>query len=320
MEQRKLIKFGASSHVLSMPNYWLKKNNLKKGDVVFVEESNEGNIVLSTGVKEKNEVSSITIEADNKSVDRIEREIFSAYTNNYNLIKIKGKNLRDVVKNIRRSLHSFVALEIIEEDDTKIIAKDFLNLKDVSVNENIRRIDIILRGMMQDMIKCVYNDCSASIYERDYDINRFCFLVLRAINGAMDDPNILRSLKIKNNDLIPTWLLCLYLEDIGDEIKRVSRFLKNHEFDEKVKKELYSGLSIVEKIYLDAMKSYYTQNYELAFNVDLEKDNIVNDFNKLFDKYPVPGIARISERLKKLVSGIGSVAQIVYGAGTRRKD
>ena len=319
MEQRKLIKFGASSHVLSIPTHWMKKNHLKKGDTIFLEENSEGNIVLSTQFKEIEQISSYTIEADNKTVNRIEREIFSAYTNNYNLIKIKGSNLRNIVKNIRRSLHSFVALEIIEEDDTKIIAKDFLNLKDVSINENIRRIDIILRGMMQDMVKCVYGDFSASVYERDYDINRFCFLILRAINGATENPNIIRVLNIKNEDLIPTWLLCLHLEDIGDEIKRVSRFLKSHELDDKIKKELSSSLMTIEKSYLDAMKSYYTQNYELAFNVDLNKDDIINDLNKLFEKYPVTGVARITERLKKMSSAIGYIAQIVYGAGVKRK-
>ena len=216
-------------------------------------------------------------------------------------------------------LHPNRDLEIIEEDDTKIIAKDFLNLKDVSITENIRRIDIIIRGMMEDMIKSVNNDASASIYERDFDVNRFCFLVLRAINGASRNPQLLRLLKIQNEELIPTWLLCLYLEDVADEIKRVSRFFKTHDFELKIKKELILHLHSVEKSYLDVMKSYYTQNYELAFKVDLVKDEIINDLNKFFEKYPVTGVARISERLKKMTSGIGSVAQVVYGKGMRRK-
>src|SRR3989344_7608468 len=143
MEQRKLIKFGGSSFVLSLPNHWLKKNKLKKGDILYLEESSEGNIIMSPSIKEDSEISVINIDADNKSFERIAREIFSAYTNNYSLIKITGKNLRAIVKRIRRILHSFVALEIVEEDDKKIIAKDFLNLKDVSVNDNIRRMDII---------------------------------------------------------------------------------------------------------------------------------------------------------------------------------
>jgi len=320
MEQRKLIKFGTSSHVLSLPNHWLKKNDLKKGDSLFMTESSEGSIIISPKAKENLDFSSIVINADNKMFDRIEREIFSAYTNNFNQIKITGKNLRGIVKKIRRVLHSFVALEIVEEDDTKIIAKDFLNLKDVTISENVRRMDIILRGMMQDLIKSVYEDCSDSIYERDYDVNRFCFLILRAINGAMENPSISRTLKIKNKDLIPTWLLGLHLEDIGDEIKRISRFLKKHDLDSRIKKEMTIYFVDVEKLYLDVMKSYYTKNYELAFGVDLKKDEIINNCISLFEKYPISGVGIILERLKKLVSGIGSIAQIVYGGGMRRLD
>ena len=106
---------------------------------------------------------------------------------------------------------------------------------------------------------------------------------------------------------------------MADEIKRVSRFFKTHDFELKIKKELILHLHSVEKSYLDVMKSYYTQNYELAFKVDLVKDEIINDLNKFFEKYPVTGVARISERLKKMTSGIGSVAQVVYGKGMRRK-
>ncbi len=315
MEQRRLIKFGSSSHVLSLPSYWLKKNKLGKGDFLYVEENGNGELTVSGELKREKPLKKITIFADGKQIERLSREILSAYINNYDAIKISGSNLSRIMKDLRKILHSFVALEIVEEDDNKIVAKDFLNIRDVSISENIRRIDIIIRGMMNDMKRCVDEDCADSIYQRDFDVNRFSFLLLRAINGAVEDPNVARLLNVKSSELMLIRLLSVNIEEIGDEIKRISRFLSSQDLDDKLKKSLLLLLSDVEKSYLDVMKAYYTKDVELAFEVDFWKDDFVEKCNKLYDKHPVSGFARILERLKKMSSGISNLAWVIYSSG-----
>ena len=320
MDRRKLIKFGSSSHVLSIPNYWLKKNKLKKGDLLYFDENKDGELILFHELRREESLKKITIKAENKSLDRLGREILSAYINNFNVIVITGDNLNILMKEIRKILHSFVALEIVEEDNKKIIAKDFLNLKDISIYENIRRMDIIIRGMFEDMVKSAHEDLSSSIYQRDYDVNRFCFLILRAINGAMDNPAIARTLTVQHKDLLPIWTLSSSMEDIGDEIKRVSRFLSGQKLDDEMKKSFKNIFLKVEKAYLDVMKAYYTNNIELAFQIDSLKDVLIDDCNKLFEKYPSSGTGRILERLKKLIYGIGSIGWVVFGSGFSEKE
>lgn len=320
VEKRKLIKFGSTSHVLSIPNYWLKKHKLGKGDLLYFEENKNGELVLFPEQKRDTVLNEIHINADNKSIERISREILSAYINNFHLIIINGSNLNNIMKDIRKMLHSFVALEIVEENNRKIIAKDFLNLRDVSISDNVRRMDIIIRGMLEDMVRSVYGEFNKSIYERDFDVNRFCFLILRAVHGAMDNPTTARMLNVQNKDLLAIWFLSMNMEDIGDEIKRISRFLGEHKFDENMKKSIKAIFLRVEKIYLDVMKAYYTNDSELAFHVDSVKDVLINDCNKLFEKYPTSGVGRILERLKKLVSGIGSVAWVVFGTSMSEKN
>ena len=315
MEQRRLIRFGSSSHVLSLPSYWLKKNRLCKGDCLYVHEGVNGDLVISNDLKEERHLKNITIFADNKRTERLSREILAAYINNYDTIKIIGDDLSSVMKDLRRILHSFVALEIIEEDNKKVVAKDFLNMRDVSVPENIRRMDIIIRGMMSDMKKCVYEDCSDSIYQRDFDVNRFSFLLLRAVNGAVEDPNIAKLLNVKSSELMSIRLLSVNLEDVGDELKRVARFLSSQDLDVKLKKSLLILFSDVEKAYLNVMKAYYTKDVELAFEIDFWKDDFVDKCNKLYDKHPVSGFARILERLKKMSSGISNLAGVIYSSG-----
>jgi|SRR3989344_295611 len=320
MEQRRLIKFGSSSHVLSLPHHWLKKNKLGKGDFLYLEESGNGELIISSELKREKPLKKITITADGKRIERLSREILSAYINNYDLIKIDGNNLSKIMPELRRILHSFVAMEIVEEDDNKVVVRDFLNIRDVSIPENIRRMDIIIRVMISDMKRCVNEDCADSVYQRDFDVNRFSFLLLRAINGAVEDPNIGRLLNVKSGELMLIRLLAVNLEDVGDEVKRICRFLSLHDLGPESKKSLSSLLIGIEKAYLDVMKAYYNKDVELAFEVDFWKDKFVENCNKVHDKYPVSGFGRILERLKKMSSSIGAVAWVVYSSEYGKED
>jgi len=48
VETRKIISFGNSSYVVSLPKSWISENKLKKGDILNVEEKN-GEILLYAG-------------------------------------------------------------------------------------------------------------------------------------------------------------------------------------------------------------------------------------------------------------------------------
>ena len=91
MEYRKLIKFGNSSHIISLPNSWVRKNKLKKGALIYFEENGNGEIVLTPELKkEENKISEITINITNKPIQTIEREIMNGYINNYDTLNIVG--------------------------------------------------------------------------------------------------------------------------------------------------------------------------------------------------------------------------------------
>ena len=46
MEYRKLISFGKSSYVVSLPKSWVVQNKLKKGDLLYFDEK-EKDLILS---------------------------------------------------------------------------------------------------------------------------------------------------------------------------------------------------------------------------------------------------------------------------------
>ena len=87
MEYRKLISFGKSSFVVSMPKPWVTQNNLKKGDLIYMEESGSSLILNPTKSEKVNHEKTKVIGIDGKDISFITREVNSSYIlNNHTLI------------------------------------------------------------------------------------------------------------------------------------------------------------------------------------------------------------------------------------------
>ena len=73
MAIRKLIKFGKSSYVISLPSEWIRRNKLEKGaDILLDERDGMLRILPSSAKIEKKEIKSVEINVDKKDVSDIE--------------------------------------------------------------------------------------------------------------------------------------------------------------------------------------------------------------------------------------------------------
>jgi phosphate uptake regulator len=309
MNIRKIVKAGLASYTVSLPKEWIDKNKLTKGDSLYILEKSSNELLVSTEVKEKlKELREITIVTENKELGSIRREITAAYLNNYNTIIILGKDLDTKAMEIRRFLHDFVALEIEEQTAGKIIAKDLLDLKEISIEKTIRRIDMILRSMMQDSIKSIEDSALGdSIIYRDYDINRFYFLLMRLLKSAMQDPLTALSFKISNVQALQYWDLVAALEELGDSVKSLSPLFKIlAEHEQKSVIELYTQ---IQQDYLDVLKAYYNKDKILADKVLLHREEIIAHGKNVFHNKVQN--TEILNLLQEIISHINSIARLV---------
>src|SRR3989338_2211085 len=120
MEFRKLMAFGNSSFIVSVPKAWIEKNRLKKGDVLLVEQKPNELILSSKDVSERKKLNEVTVNPEGKSFDEFKTEIVSLYVNNYSIITVVNVTDAAAIKDIFRNL---VGMEVVEETATKIVAK-----------------------------------------------------------------------------------------------------------------------------------------------------------------------------------------------------
>ncbi|MDO8741164.1 MAG: PhoU domain-containing protein [Candidatus Woesearchaeota archaeon] len=313
MDFRKLIGFGKNSFVISLPKAWVQKNKLKKGDPIYIEE-NDGDIRLFPGLKEDDGNKEITLDVDGKSIKEIKRELVPAYINNFTTIILTGKELKKRAKQIRDLIHDLVALEIIEQTSDKVITKSFLNVKELSVKDLIRKMETMTRAMIADSKSVIGEGSYENIRHRDDDVNRLYYLLLRILKYALNNPSLASNyFKMSSADILDTWRMAYVIEEIADEAKRVARYLRLVKLNKADKKKLIDLLSLIEDTYLNTMKAYYTDDKDLIYKMARRKSEIIKQCDELYghmwNKKYVPTVI---EKFKFMAAATHNIGRIIY--------
>ncbi|MFH1682609.1 MAG: phosphate uptake regulator PhoU [Candidatus Woesearchaeota archaeon] len=314
MEYRKLISFGKSSFVVSLPKPWVVKQNLKKGDLIYFDDRGVDLVLHPRENTSKDEVKEVTIEIDGKDMRRIQREIISHYIKNYKNIILIGRELKDKAQEIESAIQNLIALEIMEQTSNRIMARDFLNMEDISLINLIRKMDIITRAMLEDALKTFEEDCYDNLMHRDKDINRLCFLVFRVVRYGLENTSFMyKKYNLNSIDLLNIWRLAAHIEAIADETKRLSRYMLKVKLDKKSKDKVTNLLKKIKESYLETMKGYYTKNIELVHEILQQKDTLVKECDKVYaENASVAWFGYLTNDLKALMTYVHDIARIVY--------
>lgn len=315
MEFRRLIEFGKSSFVISVPKGWITKNKLKKGDVLHIDERDNELVILPESSSEGKEKKSSEIDITGMNIKDIEAQIISRYIKNYNSIILKGDDLRQKAPQIREVIHNLMALEIMEETATRIVANDFLNMADLSIKNLLRKMDIITREMMLDAKQCINENKCENISDRDQDVNRLSYLIFRSIKYYHENPNMLRKAKLTHSELIDFWLVTFAVENIADQIKRIAKHIAEIKLDAKAEKKIIELCEKIQKRYMDAMKTFYTRDTKAAYSMLTGKAELILELKNIHDSCKsTESIDRILEKLKQIVGVTQQIVKVVYNS------
>ena len=312
-EPRKLIKFGNSSFIISIPKEWIDKNGLKKGDIVYLED-NIDHLVLTLKDKKKPTCKKITISLANKEVDDLRREFTSAYINNYSEIILEGKNERKRSELINKIIQEKVGIEIVEQNDTQTVIKDILDLDAVSFEKITRRLDNVIRSMFEDVISALkmesFKEWTAKeINQADIEVNKLYFLIWKIVRKCQEEPRLSIGLKVTPKELSDTQWLSLHIEYIGDNLKRLAKLLISTKMNAESRKKILELTSSFEKYYLEAINSYYANDKISARKIagmKHEHQKFCSDFCA-----SDPSVEIVGEKFRGIANSIHNIAKII---------
>jgi len=230
---RRLQRIG-SSILVSLPKEWIDANKLDKSAQVEIETmQNNLSITAQQSVKPTKEVE---IPYPLSKEDSIVANITGAYLLGYDLIRIKGKSAISIKdrENIRASMRSLVAIEIIDEDAKTITAQFLLDESSVNPQKILKRMSSIAQGMFIDVFgmnsisEMVRNYKQLeSVADRDSEINRQYFLLVRLIRSAIVDKRLATIFNLGDMDILDYRLAANIIENAGDTVAGITETIGN---------------------------------------------------------------------------------------------
>lgn len=216
MEERKLIKLGKTSTVVSLPAAWLVQRKLKAGDRVYLDFVRDGGLSVKSSAVERAPQMTIKVDESLSQVS-LEKLIIATYLNGADRMVIESpKFTKRQVETIHKMVSNLMGMELIDESSNRVVMQCFL-AEDLPVDRILPR--------MRAMIKSFFTDLNAafagreaellhSIPERDWSVNKLHHFAKRQLYKMLVNPKDM------------TMRETLFYIGLVDKYERIADYLK----------------------------------------------------------------------------------------------
>ena len=290
---RRLQRIG-SSILVSLPKEWIDENKLDKSAQVEIETI-QNNLSIRTQTKKPSK--EIEIPYPLPKGENIVANITGAYLLGYDIIKIIGKSPISVNdrENVRASMRRLVGMEIVDEDATNISVQFLLDETSINPQNILKRMSSIAVGMFSDVLLSLKSDDKTNletISNRDAEINRQYFLLVRLIRSTIMDTRLAGIFNLENIDILDYRIAANTLESAGDTIVELSQSLLKSDLSKIEQKKLYDFAKDMEEIQTKSIDSFISNDRSLAITaIELQTNNsekISNIRSSLENKKQIP--------------------------------
>lgn len=277
MDFRRIIAFGKSSHVVSLPKAWLLENKLKKGDLVYLDQDFDKLLITPKEKEDERKEKKAIIHVDGKELRRIKREISSAFVNYNDYIVVEGKELYKNSKGIIKIIQNLIALEIMDQSSDKITARDFLRVEDIKIKDYFHKEDIITRSIFTDLMNTSFT-AYEELIERQNSVRRVYLLLLKVFKAISKDSMLIKKSDLRFDELFRYYRFNFSIQRIAHSLKVMAESLQNVK-DKKVKKQLSEFISFLHEHYKNVMKSVHNLDDKKAYELSMIRDQRAEEIN-----------------------------------------
>ena len=273
---RRLQKIG-SSILVSLPKEWIDANELSKSNQVEIE-TNQNNLSIRTQLS-KRPSKEVEISYPLSEGEGIVPTITGAYLLGFDIIRIVGKSSISINdrENVRGSMRKLVGLEIIDEDATNISVQFLLDETSINPQNILKRMSSIALGMFNDVVLTLKNGDKTNletIANRDSEINRQYFLLVRLIRSTIMDTRLAGIFNLENIDILDYRIAANTLEIAGDTVVELSKSLIKSNLSKEELKKLYDFAKDIDEIQIKSIDSFISNNRTLAIDaIRLQRNN-----------------------------------------------
>ncbi|MFH1786637.1 MAG: hypothetical protein ABH829_03260 [archaeon] len=297
--KRKIIRFGQSSHVISLPIDWMRKKRLSKSDYVDIAEMPDGALRVGTEKREERK----QYELSYPGPMLVKPLVISAYINGADRIRIISD--KPFTREDSRAIWDIITLlsgmEIVNESSNMVEFKCYLSPPDASMMSELKRMYRLCHEMIEDVSKS-FRDKSItdSLLERTTTIERIRFLICRqaaAHGGGAEAGGC--------EDMRPKVLVAMALQNISHSVGHIAKVLAQSKnvLSKKSYEEISATGGAIYTLLEDAFKAFANQDIGLAI-----------ESYKRADEYMSKPIGVVTDILSRKESDAATATKIMGSA------
>ena len=230
MPGRKAIEMGKGTILVSLPKEWVRKNGIRKGDDLAVEEISPRKLMVRPYQRGEDERKQISIDYPGDDFGQVANDLTGAYLLGYDVIRVVGSRVisREDRSGIKDAIGRLVGLEIMDEDSKKITLQFLLEPTAIVPSQIVLRMSGLLDGILKDIAEGLSKGDHRVLglaAERDDEVDRLYFLLVRVTRAAIVRPDVAEGYGLSQVDLLDYRVLASFLESAGDALSELSRQL-----------------------------------------------------------------------------------------------
>lgn len=203
----------------------------------------------------------------------VRREIIERYLLGYDIIRVQAKDTLspEVRDEVRRTTKRLVGLEVLEEDSKRIVLQCLVEPSLLNPERILRRLEMLSMPMQLDSVQSFVSsngELSKDVIERDEEVDRWYFLLVRLVRAAIADTYLLEKIKVSSVDCLDFRLLASYIENFADYSVTVAENTQAAVPVPKEEQMLLEKIGVaVNTMYKDAVGSVLSRDLKLASSV-----------------------------------------------------
>ena len=328
MEPRKIQKVGYSTLSVSIPMNWAKKMSIKKGDIVFLSEDNDGALRIAPEPSKVEDTSVYVVNVDKCDNNKVLGRVMVAnYVLGRNLIRVESSRrlMREQIESIREVTQRLLGIGIIEESDRHLLLQCSIDPKNFPIDTVIKRLYTITSIMFKETIDSLIDgdlELAKDAIAREYEADTIFWLIARLLASAQQSRLVSENIGITTPmDIIQQNIIAWYLEMVGDRLQAIaSNIIKLNSSRKGTDSELIERLSQMALIsftmFDKAVKSMLEKDVKVASDavdlyeaVEIEEEKLLEEFQAVHSEL-APLFNMIAWEFKIIAEHSTAIAEI----------
>lgn len=329
---RRLQLTGRGSFIVSVPKEWVQEMGLRKGGEVELRKQQDHSLLLAGFGKLRTEIEqsrcAFSIPSD---IDpgTLVRKLVSLYLVGYSTIEITCKSgnltgpVRDSIRDVAR--RKLVGTEVVTESSKSATLQVLLSSPQLWVTDALRRMSTIAGFMQRDAVAALASldrDMAKQIPKIDDEVDRFGLYIVRQLKWAVQHPTLVEKIGLRTPvECLGYRVITKSVERSADHAVRVAEntLALEHPLDQVLLRDIHALSQVSYKTMEAALRALFSDDYQLAENVILEKEEISALENRLVERLlkeklsggDLSAVRLILESLRRIGEYATDVAEVV---------